>query len=42
MTIGGKKKASPNRKNIYSGTGGEVTPMRRPWWKRILEMLGVL
>lgn len=41
MTIGGKKKASPNRKNIHPGTGGEVTQVRKSWWRQILGILGL-
>ena len=39
ITLGRKKRASPNRKNIYPGTGGSVETVRVPKWKRILRIL---
>lgn len=39
VTIGRKKHVSPNRKNIYPGTGGTVKPIRKSKWKKILEIL---
>ena len=38
-TIGGKKHSSPNRKNIYSGTGGCSSRMPKSLWRRILNVL---
>lgn len=39
ITLGRKKRASPNRKNIYVGTGGSVETVRVSKWKRILRIL---
>lgn len=39
VTIGGKAVASPNRKNIYNGTGGTVSSVKQSKWKRILNIL---
>lgn len=39
VAIGGKKKNSPNRKNIYAKTGGTVEPMKVSIWKKILKLL---
>lgn len=39
LTLGRKKRASPNRKNIYAGTGGSVETVRVSKWKRILRIL---
>ena len=39
MTIGERKRLSANRKNIYSGTGGNVEPVRKSKWRRILEII---
>ena len=41
ITVGGKKHASPNRKNIYEGTGGTVEDVRPSIWKRILAFFGL-
>lgn len=38
-TIGGKKHSSPNRKNIYPGTGGCSSRMPKSLWRRILNVL---
>lgn len=39
MTIGGSKMISPNRKNIYSKTGGEVKTIKASKWRKILAIL---
>lgn len=39
VTIGKKRRASFNRKNIYPGTGGTVTPVKQSKWKQILKIL---
>lgn len=39
MTIGERKMLSANRKNIYPGTGGNVEPMRKSIWKRIINII---
>lgn len=39
MTIGGSKVVSPNRKNVYSRTGGEVKTLKASKWWRILAIL---
>ena len=38
-TIGGRTKCSPNRKNIYPGTGGTIEPVKKSIWKKILSLL---
>lgn len=39
MIIGGSKVVSPNRKNVYSKTGGEVKTLKASKWWRILAIL---
>lgn len=39
ITIGRRKIASPNRKNIYAGTGGHTTPIKVSKWKRIWAII---
>lgn len=39
VTVGKRRKASANRKNIHTGTGGYTTPIKASKWKRILEIL---
>ena len=41
LNIGGRKTCSPNRKNIYPGTGGTVHAVRLPWWKKLLKTIGL-
>lgn len=38
-TVGGKKSVSPNRKNIFQGTGGTIGPTKQSKWKRIIKIL---
>lgn len=39
MAIGKNKRLSPNRKNIFDGTGGITESIRQPKWRRILAIL---
>ena len=39
VNVGGKKHISPNRKNIYPGTGGTIHKTKKPLWKRLLKAL---
>ena len=39
MTIGERKRLSANSKNIYPGTGGNVEPIRKSIWRRIINII---
>ena len=39
ITIGKKKRSSPNRKNIYPGTKGNITTVKKSVWKRIISAI---
>lgn len=39
VLIGKNRKCSPNRKNIYSKTGGYVKPLKQTIWKQIINLL---
>lgn len=39
ITIGRRKMASPNRKNIYARTGGHTTSIKVSKWKRIWAII---
>lgn len=39
ITIGAKKRSSPNRKNIYERTGGNISITKKSKWRRILDIL---